>query len=100
MSDTQTPAQERADTTDSTDLRRGLIGLDAEGGVHEIDPTSRTVFVRGHGGVEHTEELGEREVSEWIDYVAAERGWDDLRYVDDPLAGIVESAAEALEGEA
>jgi hypothetical protein len=97
MSDTQTPAQERADTTDRTDVRRGLIGLDAEGGVHEIDPTTRTVYVRGHDSVEHTEALGERDVSEWVAYVDEQRGWNDLRYVDDPLAGLVESVAEAGE---
>ena len=97
MSDTQTPAQERADTTDRTDLPRGLIGIDAEGARHEIDPTTRTVFVHRAGDVEHTEALGERDFSEWVAYVDERRGWDDLRYVDDPLAGLVESVAEATE---
>lgn len=80
-----------------TAVRRALLGLDGEDGVHEIDPTTRTVYVRGHSGIEHVEELGERPVSAWIDYVRDERGWDDLRYSD---AGIVETVATGLEGSA
>jgi len=79
-----------------TAVRRGLIGLDAEGDVHEIDPTTRTVYVRDHSGVDHVEELGERAVEEWVAYVREERGWDDLRYSD---AGIVAAVVDGLTGD-
>lgn len=98
MSESTTRREKRAGTTDdSTDLPRGLIGIDAEGARHEIDPMTRTVFVHREGHVEHTEELGERDVTEWVAFVDERRGWDDLRYVDDPLAGLVESVTEAVE---
>jgi hypothetical protein len=97
MSESTTQREKRAGTTDRTDLPRGLIGVDAEGARHEIDPTTRTVFVHREGDVEHTEALGERDVSEWVAFVDERRGWDDLRYADDPLAGLAESVAEVVE---
>jgi hypothetical protein len=98
MSESTTRPKKRAGTTDdSTDLPRGLIGVDAEGARHEIDPTTRTVFVHRAGDVEHTEALEGRAIREWVAYVDEQRGWDDLRYVDDPLAGLVESVGEATE---
>ena len=89
-------ARRRENGHDST-VRRGLIGLDADDGVHELDPETRTVHVRGHDGVEHVEALGERDIEEWIAYVDGRRGWADLRYTSTPFGDVVEAAARALE---
>jgi len=84
-----------ADEQRSTDLPLGLIGTDAEGATHEIDPADRTVYVHRDGDVEHTEALDDQPVMDWVAYVESERGWDDLRYVDDPLGGIPSAVKEA-----
>jgi hypothetical protein len=84
------------DAESRTDLRNAPIGIDAEGAVHEINPTTRTVVVRGRDCIERREELGERDVSEWIDYVASERGWAEVRYSD---AALDEWLAAGLEAE-
>jgi len=74
------------------------LGRDAEGARHHIDPLTQTVYVLD-GGVDHVETLDGRPVADWVDYVAAERGWADCRYERDAsdlatwLAGVVEAGA-------
>lgn len=71
------------------------LGRDAEGGRHHIDPLTQTVYVL-EDGIAHVETLGERPVADWIDYVAAERGWTDCRYQRD-ASGLATWLADALE---
>jgi len=72
------------------------LGRDAEGGRHHIDPLTQTVYVLDDG-VAHVESLDDRPVADWIDYVAAARGWADCRYERDAsdLATWLADAVEA-----
>jgi hypothetical protein len=78
-------ATQDRDAESSTDLRNAPLGIDAEGRVHEINPVAQMVVVRDDSLIEHREALDGRDVSEWIDYVASECGWRDVRYSDEPF---------------
>jgi hypothetical protein len=86
-----------ADVESRTDLQNAPLGIDAEGRVHEINPVAQMVVVRDDSLVEHREALDGRDVSEWIDYVAHECGWQDVRYSDESFG---EWLAGELEGDA
>jgi len=74
--------------------RSNCLGTDDEGCVHHHSPYDRrVVVVDDRGDITHVEALGAREIDEWIDYVAAERGWETLNYRE----SFAEIVAEALE---
>jgi hypothetical protein len=70
------------------------LGLDDTGAEHYYSRIAHTVVVIDDATVEQRQELGDRRLETWIDYVEAERGWRELRYADS-FADIV---ADALEG--
>lgn len=46
----------------------------------------------GNDDVEHVEPLGDRQLLEWIDYVAEERSWRELRYTEQSFAAQLAAA--------
>jgi hypothetical protein len=74
------------------------LGRDAEGGRHHIDPLTQTVYVLDDG-LAHVEDLSDRPVADWMDYVDRERGWATCRYERDP-DGLASWLADAVEGSA
>ena len=75
MTDYDTPQLERV-------ARKPVVGIDRTGAMHRFDVHRQTVYVETGERIEHIEILGERQLSAWVDYVATERGWCDLRYTD------------------
>jgi hypothetical protein len=70
------------------------LGIDDTGAEHYYSRIAHTVVVIDDATVEQREELDDRRLETWIDYVDAERGWGELRYAES-FADIV---ADALEG--
>ena len=91
----QTDSQKNADGAPSelpTDTLR--LGVDEAGSTHYFSRIADTVVVVDTDGtVEQQQELGDRPLPEWIDYVEAERGWVDLRYADS-LGDLIVDALE------
>lgn len=59
------------------------LGVDEAGSTHYFSRIADTIVVVDvDGTVEQRQDIGDRPLSEWIDYVEAERGWEDLRYAD------------------
>lgn len=70
------------------------LGVDEAGSTHYFSRIADTVVVVGtDGALEQRQELGDRPLSAWIDYVEAERGWTDLRYADS-LGDLIADALE------
>jgi hypothetical protein len=70
------------------------LGVDTTGAEHYYSRIAHTVVVIGpNQSVERREDLGDRLLETWIDYVEAERGWEQLLYADS-LADIVADALE------
>ena len=91
----QTDSEKNADGAPSelpTDTLR--LGVDGVGATHYFSRIADTVVVVDiDGTVEQKQELGNRPLPEWIDYVEAERGWVDLRYADS-LGDLIVDALE------
>ena len=91
----QTDSEKNADGAPSelpTDALR--LGVDEAGAIHYFSRIADTVVVVDiDGTVEQKQELGNRPLPEWIDYVEAERGWVDLRYADS-LGDLIVDALE------
>lgn len=59
-----------------------FLGSDGSGGSHYWSRIAGTVVVVRNGRIERRQDLDGRQLAEWINYVGAERGWEELRYVD------------------
>ena len=89
-------------TADGTDIERQLpsdavkLGIDRIGATHYYSQiTHEIVVVSTADTVERRQNLNERSIETWIDYVADERGWSRLNYADsftDVLADALEVA--------
>lgn len=74
------PAHDSIDALESLD-RPETLGVDKHGCVHHYSPyDDRVVVVNESGTVTRVETLANRDLSEWVGYVADRRGWADLRY--------------------
>ena len=96
MSKSELPAQKPAGTiTAQFDLPSDttLLGTDGEHASHYYSRRINTVFIEEKAGRTIKQDLGDRQLSTWVAYVAEERGWDDLRYAE----SFVEVLADALE---
>ena len=69
--------------------RKPIVGIDAEGSTHHFDAIRRRIYVVTDDEIEVTENIGERHLKEWIDYVDEQRGWRDIRYSDRGLSGLI-----------
>ena len=82
------------DALESLD-RPNCLGTDGQGGTHHHSPYDRRVVVVSEAGdIEHVEELGTREIGEWIAYVRDERGWASLNYRESFAEIVVEAFDE------
>lgn len=82
--------ESEADTVETVALPRSAVhlGRDREGADHYLKPGTGVAVVRHEAAgdtLEHTEALDGRPVQEWVDYVAARRGWTVCKYDDRPL---------------
>jgi hypothetical protein len=50
---------------------------DAEGAWHHLNTTTGEIVVVRDGAIEHRENLDQRSVHEWKQFVAARRGWTE-----------------------
>ena len=85
MTQSTRPAQKPAGASDvSIDLPSDTIqlGVDSEGATHHYSRIAGVVAVVETDGSVHKTELKGRPLETWIDFVADERGWETLRYVD------------------
>lgn len=74
----------RADKSSATILsgpEHNHLGTDADGDAHYWNRRTDTVLVITPDG-ERPHRYAVDDVSEWVEYVADRRGWDDLRFVD------------------
>jgi hypothetical protein len=62
-----------------TVVKKPIIGIDNHGATHHFDQVRRTIYVIFDAEIEYTESLDSRHLSEWMAY---QRGWDDLRYTE------------------
>jgi len=100
MATNATTGSDKNPTTDRTN-RNGVrpkylaLGTDGEGASHTYRTTDRTVIVVADGGREIQRALdAETDVDDWMDFVAARRGWERKQYG----VGLVEMLVDALEG--
>lgn len=85
MTQSTRPAQKPAGASDvSIDLPSDALrlGVDSEGATHYYSRIAGTVAVIETDGGVHRTELEERPLETWIDFVADERGWETLHYVE------------------
>jgi hypothetical protein len=85
MTQSARPAQKPAGASNvSIDLPSDALrlGVDSEGATHHYSRIAGTVAVVETDGGVHRTDLEEQLLETWIDYVADERGWETLRYVD------------------
>ena len=85
MTQSARPAQKPAGASDvSIDLPSDALrlGVDSEGATHHYSRIAGTVAVVEMDGDVHRIDLEERPLETWIDYVADERGWETLHYVE------------------
>jgi hypothetical protein len=85
MRNSALPAEKSAGTEDvltalPSDAHR--LGIDCEGAVHYFSRIAETVAVIASDDTVQWESLAQRPLQAWISYVADERGWETLRYVD------------------
>jgi len=85
MTQSTRPAQKPAGASDvlidlPSDALR--LGVDSEGATHHYSRIAGTVAVVEVDGGVHRTDLEDRPLEMWIDYVADERGWETLRYVE------------------
>ena len=69
--------------------RKPIVGIDAEGSTHHFDAIRRRIYVVTDHEIEVTEFIGERHLKEWNGYVDEQRGWQDLRYSDRGISGLI-----------
>ena len=70
------------DALESLD-RPYTLGTDADGAVHHHSPyDDRVVVVDERGGIEHSFDLTDRDLSAYIAHVDDCRGWATLNYAD------------------
>ena len=85
MTQSTRPAQKPAGASDvSIDLPSDALrlGVDSEGATHHYSRIAGTVTVVEVDGGVHRTDLEDRPLEMWIDFVADERGWETLRYVE------------------
>lgn len=63
-----------------------LLGVDAQGATHRLDPTGREIYVVDDGEVEVTTSIRERGLSAWVEFVRERRGWEQLHVDERPTA--------------
>jgi len=97
-------AAEASDDNQPTALDRWfephkVIGVDAEGRTHHFvadydreytfETDGGRVYIVGDDGLEHVEDLGERPVAHWIQFIDEELcGWDDVHMLSVDLGAI------------
>ena len=69
--------------------RKPVVGIDGEGSTHHFHAVRRRIYVVTDDEIEVTQHIGERHLKEWIDYVDEKRGWQDLRYSDRGISGLI-----------
>jgi len=59
------------------------IGTDSNDMDHYLSRARQTVFVLDGEEIVHTEDVTDRTVADWADYVEAARGWEECHVVSD-----------------
>jgi len=59
------------------------IGTDADDMDHYLSRARQTVYVLDGEEIVHTEDVTQRTVADWVDYVAAARGWAECHVASD-----------------
>lgn len=62
------------------------VGLDKTGAMHHYDTKCSRIVVIKSGAIEHVERFDDAEdrdlvVTEWMDFIADRRGWEEVKFV-------------------
>jgi hypothetical protein len=75
--------QERTAPTPADIRQKDHIGIDTDEMDHYLDRVRQTIYVLDGEEIVHREDVTERTVGDWVDYVAAARGWTECHYASD-----------------
>ena len=62
--------------------RNPTVSIDDNSTTHYFDAICQTIYVAADNTLERAKHLAGRYLTEWIDYIAAERSWRELRYTE------------------
>lgn len=100
MSQSDTPAEKPAGTTDRTALETlpGVIGVDCRGYLHRYDAVQQHLVVTDRDNdVVHERELNADEIHGWIPAVGNRWGWIDCWFDAEHYVDVTGRLARALE---